>query len=102
MPVITQVILRSCREDSEPIPVVKGSSCLSPRRFFHRGNEPVAATRQSLYMAGLLGIIFQCLAQFLNRRIDTVFKVYKGIDRPESAPKFFSGDHFSRLVEEDG
>jgi hypothetical protein len=53
-------------------------------------DEAVAAPRQSLDEARLLGIVPQRLAQFLDGRVDAVVEIDKGASRPKPALQFFS------------
>jgi hypothetical protein len=74
----------------------------------HRGNEPMAASGQSLYVARCFGVVAERVPDLLDREVDTVFKIYDSVVAPDLMLDFFSryeagwaaheqGEHFRRL-----
>src|SRR5208337_852798 len=62
----------------------------------HRRDKPVPCATYGLNVAGLLRIISQCYAKFLDDEVQPAVKVAIGLPRPKLFFDFFTGDKLAR------
>jgi hypothetical protein len=62
--------------------------------------QTVAAAVHGLEKTGIVGRIVQALAQLPYCRVPSGVKLYKGIVRPQFLADFFSGDEFTRMLQQ--
>src|SRR4029077_12568862 len=67
----------------------------------HRCDEAIAATRQGFNEPRTLSQVAQRLAQFVDRRVQTVVEVDKRVGRPDAGTKLVPGYYFARVMEQD-
>jgi hypothetical protein len=68
----------------------------------HRSDEAVSPTRQRLDEAGIRRRVPKGVTKLVDGYIQAVVKIDIGVVAPQSPPKFFPADHFTRMLEENG
>ena len=67
---------------------------------FHGCDEPIAAPRESFDKAGVAGTVSQGFADAVERGVDAVIGINKGIVRPQATGNFLASDQVPRALEE--
>jgi hypothetical protein len=68
----------------------------------NRSDQTIAIAGQCFYKPRVLGVVPQCLAQFIHGSVNAVFKVNEGIGGPEFLLDLFPRHHFTVLLKERG
>src|SRR5580700_3758488 len=65
-----------------------------------RGDEPIPAPRESLHKPRIVGRVVERLAEPLDGCVQAMFKIHKGVCRPELAVKLFARNQLAGALEE--
>jgi hypothetical protein len=68
----------------------------------NRSDQTIPIPGQCFYKPRVLGVIPQCLAQFIHGSVNAVFKINEGIGGPEFLLDLFPRHHLAGLLEERG
>jgi hypothetical protein len=62
---------------------------------FDRRDEAIAAARQGLDEAGIIGRVAEGVTQAVHRRIQSVVEIHEGVGGPEVLPQFVARDQIA-------
>src|ERR1700722_11222143 len=66
----------------------------------YRGDEPIPAARESLHKPRIVGRVVESLTEPLDGCVQAMFKIHKGVCRPELAVKLFARSQLAGVLEQ--
>ncbi len=66
----------------------------------YRGNEAIASPRDSFDEDGMVGVISQRIAEFLQRAVQAEIEIDESVSRPEPLLQFLTRNHFAGMFQQ--